>query len=737
MKKIYILSLLLIISACGGGGGGGGGGTDTTGGGNTGGGSTGGGSTGGGSSGGGSTGGGTTTPFDLQIGLTSFSTNEDTAYSGALAATANEDVTLTYAITSEVTNGTLNLGSSGAITYTPNQNYNGSDTFSYSVTAASKNETKNATVAITVNSINDLPVINFIGSSGYTKTDLIIENNPSFRITVTDDDHEDSDLTFTASIGGEIVPGTFTRDSGPNPDNAGNVVIDLTDLKTAGLYNAELTVNDGENSSILTFQAWFAANKQNITIQQDVDPEDGFGSEGQKIAKEYQLYYLSGKPTSGGKTKYLFIGDSFEIEADRGYYRRALLASLNKLNSSDAIGFFNETYFTVVSVEPVTPDGTSPVGIRTGCYDFDETVYCIEDMDTGIFDVFLPDNVLVSTLTRVQGRGVNLGNRNIQRITAVDPEDTSNTLMHELGHAHGEMGDEYRTDDDRDVSQFAEFNVNTTSESDPTIVKWHHHIEDKMNVLGVDLNVCYNTGDGRVYDRDAGEYVDNPQCDCLLNEWGPTEIDDNGDPSWPFIRKNPDCAKVGLFEGNYYGDFDNYRPTFCSIMDSCDEGNYGPVNIEGFAIGSIHNQGLYDAFDPQGSAKISFNKDSSGEFNESITISAADAEYDTSKITLKWYVDGVEDASKRDQKTVTFVRPSSDPVVIYTLKAVDLTGTIIASDDVIDNTDFYEGLFQSYFVWNDGENFDRDPSPSTYTNYNYGYMDGPLGFTWGINWASW
>ena len=127
MKNIYILAVLLLMSACGGGGGGGG--ADTTGGGNTGGGSTGGGSTGGGSSGGGSTGGGTTTPFDLQIGLTSFSTNEDTAYSGALAATANEDVTLTYAITSEVTNGTLNLGSSGAITYTPNQNYNGSDTF--------------------------------------------------------------------------------------------------------------------------------------------------------------------------------------------------------------------------------------------------------------------------------------------------------------------------------------------------------------------------------------------------------------------------------------------------------------------------------------------------------------------------------------------------------------------------------------------------------------------------------
>ena len=32
-------------------------------------------------------------------------------------------------------------------------------------------------------------------------------------------------------------------------------------------------------------------------------------------------------------------------------------------------------------------------------------------------------------------------------------------------------------------------------------------------------------------------------------------------------------------------------------MDSCTSGGYGPVNVEGFAIGSIQNQGFYDAFD--------------------------------------------------------------------------------------------------------------------------------------------
>ena len=733
MKKFSIIFLSILLASCGGGGGGGG---DTSGG-NTGGGSSGGsGSGGGGSSGGGSGNGGTSQPFNLEIGLTSFSVNEDTTYSASLNATANQDTTLSYTVSESVTNGNLNVSSSGSMSYTPSTNYNGTDSFKYTVTATPQNISKEATVSITVNSVNDLPVVSYQTDSGYTNESLIVEENPSFRISVSDEDHEISELTFSASIGSEDVSATFTLDEEPNPANYGTMVLDLSNLQNAGLYRAELKISDGTDSSSLFVETWFAANKEVITIQRDVDPEDGFdGTE--KSPTDYQVYYLSGGPSSKGKTKYLFIADSIGSESELQLYRRALLASVNKLNKSDAKSFFTKDYFTIASAEPVTPDGLSPIGIRTGCYDFDPDVYCIEDMDVGIFDDLLPGNVLVSTLTRVQGRGVNLGNRNIQRITQNDPEDTSNTLMHELGHAHGEMGDEYRTSDDRDVSAFAELNVNTTTQSDVSLLKWNHHIEDQNNVLGVDVEVCYNTGDGRIYDRDAGEYVEDAECDCLANEWGPAEVDDNGDPTYPFIRKNPECAKVGLYEGNYYGDFGNYRPTFCSIMDSCDEGNYGKVNVEGFAIGSIHNQGFYDAFDPDGNAKISFNKDSSDTFNVSVTIDASDTEYDTDKITLKWYVDGVEDASKQNQKVVTFDRPSNDAVRIYTMKAVDLTGAIIATDDVLDNTDFYEGLFQSYFVWNDGTNFDYDPDPTTYTNYRYGYMDGPLGFTWGLNWAEW
>jgi hypothetical protein len=709
MKKLYLLSLIFIISSCGGGGGGGGGETPSP------------------------VTPPTTTPFQLSIGLTSFTVNEDESYSASLAATANEQVTLSYELTSTASNGSLSINSSGNMTYQPNENFFGSDQFQYSVTATEKNVTKTATVNITVSSVNDLPSISFVTPVDYSKETLLYETNLSFQVNVDDIDNQLSELTYEIKLDDEIISGVFS----PNTDNpnTGELTFNLTSLRNAGLFTAEIRVSDGEDIDTETFDAWFVANKRVVRIQQDSDPEDGFDG-GQKSPRDYSIYYLSGGPNSIGKTKYLFIGDSLNNASEIELYRRALLASVNKLNDSDAADFFNKDYFTIISAEPTTPDGTSPVGIRTGCYDWDDSVYCIDDMDTAILEDLVPDYTLVSVLTRVQGRGVNFGDRNIQRILESDPERTRHTLMHELGHAHGEMGDEYRTDDDRDVSEFADDSVNVTTQSDVTLVKWKHNIEDLTQVLGKDIEVCYNTGDGRIYDRDSNEYVDGANCGCFINEWGSPVVDpETGGETYPFIRKNPECSKVGLFEGNYYGDFDNYRPTFCSIMDSCNEGGYGPVNVEGFAIGSIHNQGLYYAFNREtDAAKITFNSDDSN-YTESITINAGDAQYDTTKITLKWYVDGVEDVTKENQKSVTFNRPSGNGVAIYTLKAIDLTGTIIAPDDVLDNTDFYEGLFQSYFIWNDGTNFDYDPSPSNYSNYKYGYMNGPLGFSWGINWS--
>ena len=665
---------------------------------------------------GGGGGGGSSIPFEITLAPNSFSVNEDNTYTGSISASANEVVTLNYIISSTSSNGSLSLSGSGSISYEPNLNFNGQDEFTYSVSAVEKNITRSSTVSITVNPVNDAPTITIDSKSEFDDTNLLFDQNPVFSISFSDVDNSEEELIFSAKANSVSVPSTFTSTGTGTAD----IELDLSSVSTGGLFNTEITVTDGALSDSDLFTTWLISNKTIVTINQDVNPEDGFDG-GEKIAKDYYVYYLSGNPTSRGRTKYLFIGDSLDGQGDIDRYRRALIASVNKLRNSDASEFFSEDYFTVVSAEPVDPDGTSPVGVRTGCYDFDEDIYCIGEMDVDIFDNLLPDNVLVSVLTRVVnpdtgiGRGVNQGYKNIQRIRDDDPERTQHTLMHELGHAHGYMGDEYRSDE-RDLTDNGN-NVNTSTQSDVNLIKWTHHIDDKQNVLGKDIKVCYNRSDGTIADfDDVGINIED--CNCFVNNW-----DSNGN----FVSKNPECSQVGLFEGNYYGLYDNYRPTFCSVMDKCTSGGYGKVNVEGFAVGSIQNQGFYRA------DSLRYTRDDSGSRN-GIEIEM-DVSYDTSKITLKWYVNGVEDTTKENQTTVIFERPANNAIEFYTAKAIDLSGTISVDDDITDYNDFYEGAFQSYFGWYSEETgWVIENDSSQYFKYDYGSLYGPLGFTWAFNW---
>ena len=85
---------------------------------------------------------------------------------------------------------------------------------------------------------------------------------------------------------------------------------------------------------------------------------------------------------------------------------------------------------------------------------------------------------------------------------------------------------------------------------------------------------------------------------------------------------------------------------------------YGEVNVEGFAIGSIHNQGFVYGDD------VGFTSDTNGT-RTSFEIDI-DVEYDSSKLRLKWYVDGVEDSTLENQTQVNFDRPSDNSCLLYT-----------------------------------------------------------------------
>lgn len=85
------------------------------------------------------------------------STDEDTALGVTLSGNDNDGSISSYTINTSPTHGALS-GTAPNLTYTPDANYNGSDSFTFTVTDNDAATSSVATVSITVNDINDLPV---------------------------------------------------------------------------------------------------------------------------------------------------------------------------------------------------------------------------------------------------------------------------------------------------------------------------------------------------------------------------------------------------------------------------------------------------------------------------------------------------------------------------------------------------------------------------------------------------
>jgi len=85
----------------------------------------------------------------------SVSGNEDAAQSITLAGSDPEGGSLTYALASATSHGSASL-SGNTVTYTPPANYNGTDSFTFTVSNGTATSSA-ATVSITINAVNDTP----------------------------------------------------------------------------------------------------------------------------------------------------------------------------------------------------------------------------------------------------------------------------------------------------------------------------------------------------------------------------------------------------------------------------------------------------------------------------------------------------------------------------------------------------------------------------------------------------
>ncbi|MBN1759504.1 MAG: cadherin-like domain-containing protein, partial [Chitinispirillaceae bacterium] len=129
--------------------------------------------------------------------------NEDNPVTFTLQASDPDEDPLTFEVAEEPSYGSIS-GTAPNLTYTPDADYNGTDFFSFTVNDGDLESS--ATVSITVNPINDAPVIDEIAEQTVSEGSLLEFEN-------TGSDIDGDALTFSATdlpTGATFTNGTFT-----------------------------------------------------------------------------------------------------------------------------------------------------------------------------------------------------------------------------------------------------------------------------------------------------------------------------------------------------------------------------------------------------------------------------------------------------------------------------------------------------------------------------------------------
>ena len=181
----------------------------------------------------------------------SASGNEDTPIVGTVVATDLDGPTLTYALGVQAANGTVVVNTDGTYTYTPNPNFNGSDSFTFTANDGTIGS-DTATVTLTVNAVNDAPVAQDGSASGNEDTPI------SGTVVATDVDSP----TLTYALGVQAANGTVVVNTDgtytytPNPNFNGTDSFTFTANDGAGgsdTATVTLTVNPVNDAPVAQF----------------------------------------------------------------------------------------------------------------------------------------------------------------------------------------------------------------------------------------------------------------------------------------------------------------------------------------------------------------------------------------------------------------------------------------------------------------------------------------------------
>ena len=188
----------------------------------------------------------------------SLTTDEDTAGNGNVLTndTDADNAILTAELVSGPSDGTLELNADGSYTYTPDANFNGSDSFTYKVNDGTV-DSDTATVSLAVNAVNDAPTVTLAsGGSCSTNTTSV---SGTMNLSLADVDSSGVLALSATSLNQALVPAANVKFGG----SGANRTVSITPAaKKSGSATITITASDGTAKSTTTIQVIVGTDKK-------------------------------------------------------------------------------------------------------------------------------------------------------------------------------------------------------------------------------------------------------------------------------------------------------------------------------------------------------------------------------------------------------------------------------------------------------------------------------------------
>ena len=199
--------------------------------------------------------GGTSANYDTTVTVTGV--NDPTVVSGGTSGTGNEDTTLTgtltatdvdglsdgavFTVTGAATNGTASIDpATGLWSYTPTADFNGSDSFTVTITDDAGNSTTQL-ISVTVTPVNDAPILG--ANTGSTVAEGGTDTIDSSELAVTDVEQAAAQLTY--SIGTGPAYGRLELTTAPGLSATTFTQADIAGNRLVYVHNGSETTSDG------------------------------------------------------------------------------------------------------------------------------------------------------------------------------------------------------------------------------------------------------------------------------------------------------------------------------------------------------------------------------------------------------------------------------------------------------------------------------------------------------------